>query len=197
MDRESRGEQTRRELLDAAIQRLAAAGVAGTTFVDVAKRCGLSRGAIHHHFPQMDDLLLAVVEQIGEIIRQRAFEILDQVEQRDRAYAKGIDAVWTQMQTVEYRALVQLRNGLVSGPTPGVSVRQAVLALNHAWMRAAERLPGRFKHKADQQLIRVVLTALAGAMTLDTALGAPADDPERTAFREKLKTIVLSSRPEE
>ena len=48
MNDHPRAARTRTRLVDAAIDVLAEVGYAGTTFVEVSKRTGLSRGAIHH-----------------------------------------------------------------------------------------------------------------------------------------------------
>ncbi len=191
MDNEKRGDQTRRQLVDAAIELLATAGLSGTTFVEVSRRCGLTRGAIHHHFKTMDELLVGVVDVVGERIRARAFESIGEFDMSRDVYSQSIDAVWKQMATTEFRALVHLRHGLTVQPPLGPSVRERVRELNNWWFKQAESVPTRMKRDVDQQLIRVVLSALSGAMAVDAAIGPPEDDPERVSFRDKVKTIVL------
>lgn len=55
---------TRAALLEAATQVLVAQGAAGFTTTEVAKRAGLSQGAIFKHFATKADLLAATVEAI-------------------------------------------------------------------------------------------------------------------------------------
>lgn len=59
-----RSEQTRRRILDAAVDLLAQKGYAGFRTADVAKIAGVSRGAQTHHFPSKDDLVVAVVAHV-------------------------------------------------------------------------------------------------------------------------------------
>lgn len=191
MENEKRGDQTRRQLVDAAIDLLATAGLSGTTFVEVSRRCGLTRGAIHHHFKDMDELLVGVVDVVGERIRARAFNAIDEFDMQKDMYSQSIDAVWQQMATPEFRALVHLRHGLTVHPPLGSSVRERVSALNNWWFEQAESVPTRLRRDVDHQLIRVVLSALSGAMAVDAAIGPPEDDPDRSGFRDKVKTIVL------
>src|SRR5262245_11831889 len=48
---QERRDQTRGRILDAAVESLIEAGVAGTTTLEVQKRADVSRGALLHHFP--------------------------------------------------------------------------------------------------------------------------------------------------
>ncbi len=59
-----RSEQTRRLILDAAVDLLATKGYAGLRTADVARIAGVSKGAQAHHFPSKDDLVVAVVEHV-------------------------------------------------------------------------------------------------------------------------------------
>jgi AcrR family transcriptional regulator len=78
-----RTEDTRRKILDAAVNLLAAKGYAGFRTADVAEVAGVSRGAQTHHFPSKDDLVVAVVEHVF----QRASE-----QARSRAHkARSVD----------------------------------------------------------------------------------------------------------
>lgn len=71
-----RTEETRRRLLDAAVDVLASKGYAGFRTADVAAIAGVSRGAQTHHFPSKDELVMAVVEHVfqraAEAGRKRA-----------------------------------------------------------------------------------------------------------------------------
>lgn len=54
----------RQRLLDATVELVAERGYAATTTVQVAERAGVSRGALLHHFPSKNDLVIAAVEQV-------------------------------------------------------------------------------------------------------------------------------------
>lgn len=55
--------ETRRQVLDAALFAFAEKGRDGATFDGIAQRVGLTRGAVHHHFRDKDDLLRTVVRE--------------------------------------------------------------------------------------------------------------------------------------
>ena len=74
-----RRDETRRALLDAAVESLTEAGVARTTTLEVQKRAGVSRGALLHHFPSKADLMAATIVHLAEMrgreLRVRAGEL--------------------------------------------------------------------------------------------------------------------------
>ena len=71
-----RSEETRARILDAAVHVLSTRGYAGFRTAEVATQAGVSRGALTHHFPSRDELLVAVVADVfrraAELGRTRA-----------------------------------------------------------------------------------------------------------------------------
>jgi len=55
-------ERTRARLLDSAVEVIREKGFYGTTLEEVARRAGMTRGAIYGNFKDKDELFLAVVE---------------------------------------------------------------------------------------------------------------------------------------
>lgn len=64
---QQRREETRRALLDAAIESLIEVGFSRTTTLEVQRRAGVSRGALLHHFPSKAELLVAAVDHLAEM----------------------------------------------------------------------------------------------------------------------------------
>lgn len=71
-----RRDETRRALLDAAVESLVEHGFAGTTTLEVQKRANVSRGALLHHFPSKAELLVATIAHLahlrGKDLKQRS-----------------------------------------------------------------------------------------------------------------------------
>lgn len=66
-----RSAETRGALVHAAIELLHTVGFAGTTTALIAKRAGVTTGALHHHFATKDDLLFGVLDHAAERLRTR------------------------------------------------------------------------------------------------------------------------------
>jgi AcrR family transcriptional regulator len=64
---QQRREETRRALLDAAVESLIEVGFSHTTTLEVQRRAGVSRGALLHHFPSKAELLVAAVDHLAEM----------------------------------------------------------------------------------------------------------------------------------
>lgn len=73
---EERTRVMRARLLEATVECLVERGFAGTTTTLVAERAGVSRGAMLHHFPAKNDLVVAAVRHLTEL---RGAELRDAV----------------------------------------------------------------------------------------------------------------------
>lgn len=69
---QQRRDETRRALLDAAVESLIEVGFARTTTLEVQRRADVSRGALLHHFPSKAELLVAAIAHLAEM---RAHEL--------------------------------------------------------------------------------------------------------------------------
>ena len=73
---EERTRLMRARLLEATVECLVERGFAGTSTTLVAERAGVSRGAMLHHFPAKNDLVVAAVRHLTEL---RGAELRDAV----------------------------------------------------------------------------------------------------------------------
>ena len=55
-------EETRKQILEAALDVFSRKGYSRTTFVDIAEQIGLTKGAVYWHFKTKTDLLVALIE---------------------------------------------------------------------------------------------------------------------------------------
>jgi TetR/AcrR family transcriptional regulator, regulator of cefoperazone and chloramphenicol sensitivity len=76
----SRGAQSRRELILAAIEVFAESGVEGATTREIARRANQNIAAISYYFGGKDGLYLAVAEHIVQVVLQRLGPLLDEIE---------------------------------------------------------------------------------------------------------------------
>jgi AcrR family transcriptional regulator len=69
---ETKGERTRRRLLDAAVQRFAADGYRRTSVSEIARDAGITPAASYAYFPSKEALFQAAVDQDAAALIERA-----------------------------------------------------------------------------------------------------------------------------
>ena len=91
---QARAAETRRKLLDAAVDELLEHGYANFRAAGVSRRAGISRGAQQNHFPHKQTFVMAAVRHLAH--RQRV-ELQARVEQVPRGRARvrtGLDVLF-------------------------------------------------------------------------------------------------------
>jgi AcrR family transcriptional regulator len=73
-----KSEDSKKQVLDAAIAMLAERGLAQTSIQDIADAAGLSKGAVHYHFESKDELLARVLDRCCESIEARVRAVFDE-----------------------------------------------------------------------------------------------------------------------
>ncbi|RKH39544.1 TetR/AcrR family transcriptional regulator [Corallococcus sicarius] len=103
-----RRETTRRKLLDATLEALVEQGYARLTTVDVAKRAGVSQGALFTHFDTKEELLAVAVEHLfPRIIQDFLAGVGARPSGKDRVEAV-VDMLWAAYQRPELQAAIEL-----------------------------------------------------------------------------------------
>lgn len=87
-----KSEESRRQVLDAAIAVLAKKGIANASVQDIADAAGLSKGAVHYHFESKEELLERVLDRCCEVVEARIRKVFEQdglpIERIHRALAE-------------------------------------------------------------------------------------------------------------
>ena len=76
----ARGEATRRQLIDAAIETLKDHGYAGASARVIAERAGVNQGLIFYHFDSVTGLLLAALDAVSDMRQARYRAAVDGVD---------------------------------------------------------------------------------------------------------------------
>jgi len=85
---ERRKEETRRRILDAALQVFAERGYYEAIVDEIVRTSGTSKGAFYHHFPSKQDIFLELVDElIGRLARR-----VDEAIARESGAAAKVDA---------------------------------------------------------------------------------------------------------
>ena len=105
---EERSAATRAKLLEATFECLVDQGYARTSTPEILRRCGVSRGAMLHHYPTRADLVAAAVDyvlqrQLDEF--EAAFGVLP--PETDRA-SWAVEQLWTSFSSSSHYAWLEL-----------------------------------------------------------------------------------------
>ncbi len=151
--------QTRRALLDAALRLSARRGFSSLSLRGVAREAGIAPTSFYRHFKDLDDLGLALVDEVGMSLRQLVRQARQRVEQ-----AGGGSVVRSSIETFMLFAtnnanLFRLLLGEGAGSTP-------------AFRRAVAREVQRFTSDLEEEL--VIQARLTGRPLADPPLAAEA-----------------------
>jgi AcrR family transcriptional regulator len=132
---------TRNLILDSAISCFVELGYAGTTTTAIAKKAGLSRGAMLHHFPSKLDVVRAAVEHLHSK-RLRAFR-----RAMTRSTSPGTDRVvlgvgefFSHVRHPMFVAFLELSVAARTDPELAGILRPTQEAFEHEWYRTAKEV---------------------------------------------------------
>ncbi|HEY6036394.1 MAG TPA: helix-turn-helix domain-containing protein, partial [Kofleriaceae bacterium] len=142
---QQRRDETRRALLDAAVESLIEVGFARTTTLEVQRRANASRGALLHHFPSKTELLVAAVDHLAEM---RAAE-LRLLSAELPAEGKGsrtdavLDLLWQCFSGTFFQVAMELRTAARTDPELRPVLITAERALRDRILAQAKSLFGK------------------------------------------------------
>lgn len=114
---QARSQETQSRLVAAAIDCLAEYGYAGATTPLIAKRAGVTRGALQHHFASRSDLDLAVIDFVAEELNFSIdVETLKNASLEVRI-SHVVDAYWTAFGGKLFRAALHIWLAVLHDPT--------------------------------------------------------------------------------
>src|SRR5262245_34395128 len=139
---QTKSENTRATILDAAIECLHDVGYARTTTEQVASRAGVSRGAMLHHFPSRFDLIAAAVEHLNAK-RLALFEREEMRIQRNAKHTRiseGIDSYWRQLNTKLFVVFHELQVAARTDSALRKILLPAISEFDARWLEVVERV---------------------------------------------------------
>ena len=108
---QTKSEQTRQAILKAAITSFYDLGYANTSTDNIARKAGVSRGAMLHHFPTRFDLIKAAVQYLSNDWLARYADVESRVNRgaEHTRVEEGIDAYWALLNTSEWVVFHELK----------------------------------------------------------------------------------------
>lgn len=139
---QTKSERTRKSILNAAVDCFYELGYLNTTTEHIARKAGVSRGAMLHHFATRFDLIKAAVEHINQI-RLATFTQEESDIQRGAEHSRieeGIDAYWRQLNTPAFVVFNELRVAARTDKELEKVLVPALKAYDKAWYEAVSQV---------------------------------------------------------
>src|SRR5260370_40864738 len=73
MLRQARSEQSRRQVLDAALQLFSHRGYRATTVCEIADKADVSTGNVYHHFPDKEAIFRTLIDEFWAITESKRY----------------------------------------------------------------------------------------------------------------------------
>src|SRR3954471_20058487 len=193
---QQRRDETRRALLDAAVESLIEVGFARTTTLEVQRRADASRGALLHHFPSKTELLVAAVDHLAEM-RARELKVLAAVLPDGRSRTDAVlDLLWQCFSGTFFQVAMELRTAARTDPelrpvlvTAEKSLRERILwQARTLFGKDVSEHPG-LERALDFTLQLMIGAAMTGVLHKDeTRLGLLIDD-----FKALFPTVLTNA----
>jgi AcrR family transcriptional regulator len=157
---------TRTQILEAAIKCFVELGYAGTTTTLIAKKAGLSRGAMLHHFPSKLDIVRAAVEYLhAKRLRAVRKSLAKQASGSDHVH-QGVDAYWAHVRHPMFVAFFELAVAARTDRELAAILRPAQQSFEREWYDAALETFPEWRGRGDNfalalDLSRYVLEGMA------------------------------------
>lgn len=167
----ARTAETRERIMNAVVESIDEIGYPKTTATEIARRAGVSWGAVQHHFGDKEGILVAVLEQsFNRFADVLADPIGVELPIAERV-SLFVDRSWLHFGSSQYRSTYEILINLPPDLAP--SWRSEVLA---AWMRIWSNFFPEKSTSARQlvNLMRYTISVLSGLATMNMLEGTPA-----------------------
>ena len=187
---QQRRDETRRALLDAAVESLIEVGFARTTTLEVQRRADASRGALLHHFPSKAELLVAAVDHLAEM-RARELKMLAGAAAREGRRARTdavLELLWQCFSGTFFQVAMELRTAARTDPELRPVLIAAERALRDRILAQARTLFGKdvAEHPGLERALDFTLQFMIGA-AMTTVLH---EDPRAARADRRLQGAV-------
>ncbi len=135
-----RSATTRKQILEATIQCLETGGYGAVTNIKVADAAGVSRGAMMHHFPTRQALIVALVEHAHEKLNQIRAEEMEKFPAGLPRFRAIMDFSLVTQRMPEGMALNEIRIGSRSDPEIRDVVTPMMSAISEDYVKMVSRI---------------------------------------------------------
>jgi len=183
---------TREAILDAAVDCLVERGYTGLTTIEVTRRAGISRGAMHHHFATRMEMVAALIDHVLTLRLDRFLK--DYLASLERDPDEDVIAVaselhWQAMLTPEFAAYLELTMVARTDRKLADLLVPATVASDREWLRAMTEAFPQWQGNPEALLLANDLTV---AVHVGLLVNRPyiGDRERRAAVRSKLIEVL-------
>ncbi len=182
----ARTAETRARIIGAVLASIAEQGFLRTTAAEIARRAGVTWGAVQHHYGGKDGILVAVVEDSFNHFAAQLDDLPVAGTSLEERAALFVDRAWEHFRSPEYRSVFEiLLNSLARDDLPETPNWQAEMfrAWDAVWMRIFHDAPiSRRRHRVLEHYVISSLSGLASTLMLEGG--------EATLRREELDLLT-------
>jgi AcrR family transcriptional regulator len=104
--------ETRMRILAAVVESIDDVGFQRTTGSEIARRAGVSWGAVQHHFRDKDGILVAVLERSFALFKERLEGAIDPEADLGERVDLFVERAWSHFSSPEYRSTFEILRNL-------------------------------------------------------------------------------------
>jgi AcrR family transcriptional regulator len=162
---QQRRDETRRALLDAAVESLIEVGFSRTTTLEVQRRADVSRGALLHHFPSKAELLVAAVAHLAEMRARQLKQLSSQLPEGRARTDAVLGLLWQCFSGTFFQVAMELRAAARTDPELRPVLQGAERTLRDGIFAQAKTLFGKdvSEHPGLERALDLTLQLMIGA----------------------------------
>ncbi|OYD70351.1 TetR/AcrR family transcriptional regulator [Rhodococcus sp. OK302] len=184
--------ESRRRLIDAAIELLATRGYARTSLAAIGETAGVSRGLVTHHFGSKEQCIVEVVRHIrllieADLLKPRELRGMEAIENLIRTYLKE---TWPESYAAR-ALLVVIVEALTAGPDLLHAVSENNVAIRTMIVNSLEEAVelGQIPQVSDPESAAVVVSGILRGVLIQVLL-----DPEHVDRETAIKASIELTR---
>ena len=182
--------ETRERVMAAVVESIAEVGYPKTTANEIARRAGVTWGAVQHHFGDKDGILVAVLEEsfdrFAELLADHPDDLPKEALSLEERVSLFIDRSWLHFGSAHYRSTFEILQNLP--PELELSWRSEVTATwNRIWVHFFPESLAATDKSID--LMRYTVSVMSGIAVMSLLEGAP--DRSRSAELRFLKQTLI------
>ena len=186
--RRSDGEETRRRVLDAVVETIIDVGYYKASSNEIARRAGVTWGAIHHLFGSREQLMLEVFHDLGEQFSRRFADARVEGDTLEEGLRNVLDLMADRFEQPRFLVEVQILMDLSSNPRVPEATRRAMRRRNREKLAQIVRplFAQAMGEGVSDDLVLYAFTVVNGYLTSRVLLGFTAELPDDEEMRRRL-----------